>query len=109
MVVVPHGGPYGIKDTWGYDRDAQFLASLGYAVLQVNYRGSGGRGQDFEESGYKGWGTTIQEDIADAVKHVIAQGLANKDKVCIYGVSFGGYSAMMNRIVNNGMYKCAIG
>lgn len=108
MVVLPHGGPYGIQDSWGYDRDAQFLASLGYAVLQVNYRGSGGRGDNFEESGYKGWGTTIQQDIADGVKHVIAQGLADKDKVCIYGASFGGYSAMMNPIVNNGMYKCAI-
>jgi len=109
LVVLPHGGPYGPQDNWGYDRDAQFLASLGYSVLQVNYRGSGGRGKDFEESGYKGWGTTIQDDIADAVKHVIAQGLANKDKVCIYGASFGGYAAMMNPILNNGMYKCAIG
>ena len=109
MVVMPHGGPYGIHDVWGYNRDAQFLASLGYAVLQVNYRGSGGRGIDFIESGYKGWGTVIQEDIADAVKYTIAQGLANKDKVCIYGGSFGGYAAMMNPILNPGMYKCAIG
>jgi len=109
LVVLPPGGPYGPQDNWGYDRDAQFLTSLGYSVLQVNYRGSGGRGKDFEESGYKGWGTTIQDDIADAVKHVIAQGLANKDKVCIYGASFGGYAAMMNPILNNGMYKCAIG
>jgi len=109
MIVMPHGGPFGPYDTWGYNRDAQFLASLGYAVLQVNYRGSGGRGEGFEESGYKGWGTTIQEDIADGVKYAIAQGLADKDKVCIYGGSFGGYAAMMNPILNPGMYKCAIG
>jgi dipeptidyl aminopeptidase/acylaminoacyl peptidase len=109
LVVLPHGGPYGIKDTWGYDRDAQFLASLGYAVLQVNYRGSGGRGEDFEQSGYKGWGTGIQNDITDGVKFVISQGMADPGKVCIYGASFGGYSAMMNPILNPGMYKCAIG
>ena len=108
MIVLPHGGPYGINDAWGFNRDAQFLASLGYAVLQVNYRGSSGRGSDFIESGYKGWGTTIQQDIADGVKHVVAQGLADKDRICIYGGSFGGYSAMMNPILNPGMYKCAI-
>jgi dipeptidyl aminopeptidase/acylaminoacyl peptidase len=109
LVVMPHGGPYGIMDSWSFDRDAQFLASLGYAVLRVNYRGSGGRGVDFMESTYKQWGKGIQEDIADGVKAVVAQGLADPNKVCIYGVSFGGYSAMMNPIVNPGMYKCAIG
>jgi dipeptidyl aminopeptidase/acylaminoacyl peptidase len=109
LVVMPHGGPYDVSDSWGFDRDAQFLASLGYAVLQVNYRGSGMRGKEFERSGYKMWGTGIQDDIADGVRHVIGQGLVNKDKVCIYGISFGGYSAMMNPIRNPGMYKCAIG
>jgi dipeptidyl aminopeptidase/acylaminoacyl peptidase len=109
LVVVPHGGPFGISDAWGYDSDAQFLASLGYSVLQVNYRGSGSRGRKFEESGYKQWGTGIQDDIADGVKYAIAQGLADPAKVCIYGASFGGYSAMMNPIRNPGMYKCAIG
>jgi dipeptidyl aminopeptidase/acylaminoacyl peptidase len=109
LVVVPHGGPYGISDTWAFDNDTQFLASLGYAVLRVNYRGSGSRGQVFKESGYKQWGTGIQDDIADGVKYVIGQGLADAKKVCIYGASFGGYSAMMNPIRNPGMYKCAIG
>jgi dipeptidyl aminopeptidase/acylaminoacyl peptidase len=109
LVVVPHGGPYGISDTWAFDNDTQFLASLGYAVLRVNYRGSGSRGQLFKESGYKQWGTGIQDDIADGVKYVIGQGLADAKKVCIYGASFGGYSAMMNPIRNPGMYKCAIG
>jgi dienelactone hydrolase len=108
LVVMPHGGPFGIKDSWGYDNDAQFLASLGYAVLQVNYRGSGGRGDAFETSTYRQWGTGIQDDITDAVKHVVAQGLADPARMCIYGVSFGGYSAMMNPMRNPGMYKCAI-
>ncbi len=109
LVVMPHGGPYGVKDTWGYDPDVQFLASLGYAVLQVNYRGSGGRGDSFETDAHRQWGTGIQDDITDAVKNVIAQGMADPAKICIYGVSFGGYSAMMNPIRNPGMYKCAIG
>jgi dipeptidyl aminopeptidase/acylaminoacyl peptidase len=109
LVVVPHGGPYGIFDQWSFDRDAQFFASLGYAVLRVNYRGSGGRGVTFKESTYKGWGTGIQNDITDGVKFVISQGMADPGKVCIYGASFGGYSAMMNPILNPGMYKCAIG
>lgn len=108
LVVMPHGGPFGISDSWGFNGDAQFLASLGYAVLQVNYRGSGMRGNDFMESGYKQWGTGIQDDITDGVKHVIAQGMVDSNKVCIYGASFGGYSAMMNPIRNPGMYKCAI-
>jgi dipeptidyl aminopeptidase/acylaminoacyl peptidase len=109
LVVLPHGGPFGISDSWGYDREAQFLASLGYAVLQVNYRGSGERGENFEKSGWKQWGTGIQDDIADGVKYVIDQGFADKNKVCIFGISFGGYSAMENPIRNPGMYKCAIG
>ena len=109
LVVMPHGGPFGIADTWGFDNDAQFLASLGYAVLQVNYRGSGMRGENFMTSAYRQWGTGIQDDIADGVKFVIGQKLADPGKVCIFGISFGGYSAMMNPIRNPGMYKCAIG
>lgn len=109
LVVMPHGGPFGVSDDWGYNPDVQFLASLGYAVLQVNYRGSGNRGEAFMESAYKQWGTGIQDDIADGVKHLIAQKAVDASKVCIYGASFGGYSAMMNPIRNPGMYKCAIG
>ncbi len=109
LVVMPHGGPFGVTDTWGFDNDAQYFASLGYAVLQVNYRGSGARGDNFMNATERQWATGIQDDIADGVKHVIAQKLVNPDKVCIYGASFGGYSAMMNPIRNPGMYKCAIG
>jgi dienelactone hydrolase len=109
LIVMPHGGPIGPFDQWGFNPDAQYLASLGYGVLQVNFRGSGARGSNFQEAGWKGWGTTIQDDITDGVKAMIAQNLADKDKVCIYGASFGGYSALMNPLRNPGMYKCAIG
>ena len=109
LVVMPHGGPIGPYDSWGFDNDAQFLASRGYAVLQVNFRGSGGRGFNFEQAGWAQWGDLIQDDIADGVRWAIAQGKADPARVCIFGASFGGYSALMNPARNPGMYKCAIG
>jgi dipeptidyl aminopeptidase/acylaminoacyl peptidase len=109
LVVIPHGGPIGPYDSWGYDADAQFLASRGYAVLQVNFRGSGGRGFNFQQAGWTQWGDLIQDDIADGVRWAIAQGKADPGRVCIYGASFGGYSALMNPVRNPGMYKCAVG
>jgi dipeptidyl aminopeptidase/acylaminoacyl peptidase len=108
-IVMPHGGPFGVSDTWGYESDVQFLASRGYAVLQVNYRGSDGRGEAFMRSGWKEWGGKIQEDITDGLKWAISQQLVDADRVCMYGASFGGYSALMQPILNPGMYKCAIG
>jgi dipeptidyl aminopeptidase/acylaminoacyl peptidase len=109
MVLLPHGGPIGVQDTWYYDDDAQFLASRGYLVLQVNYRGSGGRGEDFKEAGYLKWGTRIQQDLIDGVKWAIAENYADPKRVCVYGGSFGGYSAMMTTIRAPGMFKCAVG
>lgn len=109
MVVMPHGGPFGVYDDWQYDADAQFLASLGYGVLQVNYRGSGGRGELQQQAGWKQWGGLIQDDIADAVRWAIAQGHADKDRICMFGASFGGYSALMQPIRYPDLYKCAIG
>jgi dipeptidyl aminopeptidase/acylaminoacyl peptidase len=109
LVVMPHGGPFYVADSWGFDDSVQFLASRGYAVLQVNYRGSSGRGDSYVAQGFKQWGGLIQDDITDGVKYVIDQKLADKDRVCMYGASFGGYSAMMQPIRNPGMYKCAIG
>jgi dipeptidyl aminopeptidase/acylaminoacyl peptidase len=109
LVVMPHGGPIGPYDNWGYDSHVQYLASRGYAVLQVNYRGSGGRGYNFEHDGWAQWGGLIQDDIADGVRWAIAQGKADPARVCIFGASFGGYSALMNPIRNPGMYKCAVG
>ena len=109
LVVMPHGGPMGPYDNWGFDSHVQFLASRGYAVLQVNFRGSGGRGHNFETDGWEQWGGLIQDDIADGVRWAIAQGLADPARVCIFGASVGGYSALMNPLRNPGMSKCAIG
>ena len=108
-VVLPHGGPHGVSDEWGFDRDVQFLANRGYAVLQVNYQGSGGRGEDFARSTHRKWGTTILDDIADGLAWAVDQQVVDKDRVCIYGVSFGGYAALMSPIRYPGKYKCAIG
>lgn len=109
MIVIPHGGPFGVYDRWGFDSDVQYLASRGYGVLQVNFRGSGGRGQSFLESGYREWGGAIQDDIADGVQWAIDNKLAEADRICIYGASFGGYAALMNPIRYPDLYQCAIG
>lgn len=109
MVLMPHGGPFGIEDDWFFDNDAQFLASRGYLVLQVNYRGSGGRGPGFTDMGYGKWGTRIQQDLIDGVKWAEAQHYGDPKRVCVYGASFGGYSAMMTVVRAPGMFKCAIG
>jgi dipeptidyl aminopeptidase/acylaminoacyl peptidase len=109
MVLLPHGGPIDIQDDWFYDSDAQFLASRGYLVLQVNYRGSSGRGEDFREAAYLKWGTRVQQDLIDGVKWAIDQQYADPKRICVYGGSFGGYSAMMTTIRAPGLFKCAIG
>jgi dipeptidyl aminopeptidase/acylaminoacyl peptidase len=109
MVLLPHGGPFDIYDTWFFDEDAQFLASRGYLVLQVNFRGSGGRGPDFVDAGYGQWGARIQQDLIDGVKWAETQHYADPKRVCVFGASFGGYSAMMATIRAPGVFKCAIG
>ncbi|QSX33966.1 S9 family peptidase [Shewanella avicenniae] len=109
LVVNPHGGPHGPRDYWEFDPQNQFLASQGYAVLQVNYRGSGGFGLAFEHAGYKKWGSDIQYDIIDATQSLIDQGIVDKDKICIVGTSFGGYSALMSAELAPDMFKCAVG
>ncbi|HET6433226.1 alpha/beta hydrolase family protein [Dyella sp.] len=109
MVLMPHGGPTGVRDDWFFEDDAQFLASRGYLVLQVNYRGSSGRGADFQEAAYRKWGTRVQQDLIEGVKWAIAQHFADPDRICIYGGSFGGYSALMAPIRAPGLFKCAVG
>jgi len=109
MVLLPHGGPHGVSDDWFFDWDAQFLASRGYLVLQVNYRGSSGRGVNFEQDGYLKWGTRIQQDLIDGVKWAEQQQYADPGRVCVYGGSFGGYSALMSVIRAPKLFKCAIG
>jgi dipeptidyl aminopeptidase/acylaminoacyl peptidase len=108
LVLLPHGGPIDERDEWGFDPWAQFLANRGYAVLQVNYRGSSGRGYTFMKAGYKQFGTGIQQDLIDGVKWAIAQGYADKNHVCVFGASFGGYSALMAPIRAPEMFKCAV-
>jgi len=109
MVLLPHGGPIGVRDDWFYDSDAQFLASRGYLVLQVNYRGSGGRGSDFMDAANLKWGTRVQQDLIDGVKWAIAEKFADPRRICVYGASFGGYSALMSSIRAPDMFKCAVG
>lgn len=109
MVVYVHGGPYGIRDWWYYDPDVQALATRGYAVLQVNFRGSGGYGYDFEKAGWMEWGGKMQDDVTDATRWAIAQGIADPNRICIYGTSYGGYAALEGAVKEPDLYKCAIG
>lgn len=109
LVVNPHGGPHGIRDWWGFDPQNQLIANQGMAVLQVNFRGSGGYGDQFETAGHQKWGSEIQYDIIDATQYVIAQGIADKERICIAGGSFGGYSALQSAVLAPDMFKCAIG
>jgi dipeptidyl aminopeptidase/acylaminoacyl peptidase len=109
LVVLPHGGPHGVRDVWGFDPEVQFLAYHGYAVLQINFRGSAGYGRDFQRRGFLHWGTTMQDDITDATHWVIQQGIADPRRICIYGASYGGYAAMMGVINEPDLYRCAIG
>jgi acylaminoacyl-peptidase len=109
LIVYPHGGPHGPRDFWRFSQDAQMLASRGYAVLQLNFRGSGGYGREFEQSGYKKWGREMQDDLTDATNWAVQTGLANKDRLCIYGASYGGYAALMGVVKEPDLYQCAIG
>ncbi|TQD51606.1 S9 family peptidase [Lysobacter aestuarii] len=109
MIVNPHGGPMGPRDSWGFNSEAQMFASRGYAVLQVNFRGSGGFGKGFEDMAYGQWDTGIMNDILDATHWAINEGYADKDRICIYGASFGGYASMMAPAREPGLYSCAFG
>lgn len=106
MITVVHGGPHGPRDSWNWDMEPQLLASRGYAVLQVNFRGSGGYGDEFERAGYRHWGTSIQDDITDGVAWAVAQGIADENRLCIYGGSFGGYSVVQSMVREPALYKC---
>ncbi len=109
MIVNPHGGPMGPRDSWRFNSEAQMFASRGYAVLQVNFRGSGGFGKGFEDMAYGQWDTGIMNDIIDATHWAINEGYADKDRICIYGGSFGGYASMMAPAREPGLYSCAFG
>lgn len=109
MVVLVHGGPYGVFDQRQYDPEVQALATRGYAVLQVNFRGSGGYGQAFLEAGSKQWGGTMQDDLTDATKWAIEQGHADPKRICIMGSSYGAYASLMGVVREPSLYRCAIG
>lgn len=108
LVVHPHGGPFGIRDYWGFDSDAQFLANRGYAVLQPNYRGSGGYGREFINRGRHQWGRAMQDDLTDGVKWAIAEGIADPARVAIYGASYGGYASLIGVMLTPDLYACAV-
>ncbi|WP_028917441.1 S9 family peptidase [Pseudoxanthomonas sp. J35] len=109
LIVNPHGGPIGPRDHWRFNGETQLFASRGYAVLQVNFRGSSGYGKAFQDAGHRQWGQGIQNDIVDATHWAISNGYADKERICIYGGSFGGYSALMAPIRAPGLFKCAFG
>jgi dipeptidyl aminopeptidase/acylaminoacyl peptidase len=107
LIVLPHGGPYGVRDKLDYDSEVQFLANRGYVVLQPNYRGSGGYGEAFEKLGDGQIGRAMQDDIDDATDWAVAQGYADPRRVCVVGASYGGYAALWAVIRNPERYRCA--
>jgi dipeptidyl aminopeptidase/acylaminoacyl peptidase len=109
LIVLPHGGPYGLRDVWGYDPEVQALASRGYAVLQLNFRGSGGYGYAYEKAGYGEWGAKMQDDLTDATQWAISSGVADAKRICIFGASYGGYAALQGAVREPALYRCAIG
>lgn len=108
MVLMVHGGPHVRGGHWEWNRETQFLASRGYAVLEPEFRGSSGYGKKLEEAGWKQWGLKMQDDLADAVKWAVDKGYADPQRICIAGASYGGYAALMGAIRDAHLYQCAI-
>ncbi len=107
VVVNPHGGPW-VRDRWGFNPEVQFLANRGYAVLQMNYRGSTGYGRKFWEASFKQWGRKMQDDISDGVSWLIKEGIADPQRIAIYGGSYGGYATLAGVCFTPDLYACAI-
>ena len=107
VVVNPHGGPWA-RDRWGFNPEIQYLANNGYAVFQMNFRGSTGYGRDFWEKSFKQWGKTMQDDITDGVNWLIENGIANPDKIAIYGASYGGYATLAGLTFTPDLYACGV-
>jgi len=107
VIVNPHGGPW-FRDTWGYNPEVQFLANRGYAVLQMNFRGSTGYGRKFWEASFKQWGKAMQDDITDGVQWLIKQGIADPKRIGIYGGSYGGYATLAGLVFTPDLYAVGI-
>ncbi|MBJ48261.1 MAG: S9 family peptidase [Candidatus Marinimicrobia bacterium] len=107
VIINPHGGPWA-RDNWGFDSQVQFLANRGYAVLQMNFRGSVGYGRDFWEASFKQWGKTMQDDITDGVNWLIDEGIADPDRIGIYGASYGGYATLAGLAFTPDLYACGV-
>ncbi len=107
LIVVPHGGPEG-RDVWGFDPFASSFAAQGYAVFQPNFRGGGGSGRAFVEAGHRQWGQRMQADVADGTRYLIQAGIADPNRICIAGWSYGGYVAFTATVENADLYKCSM-
>lgn len=107
VIINPHGGPW-YRDGWGFNNEAQFLANRGYAVLQMNYRGSTGYGKKFQEASFKQWGKKMQDDITDGVEWLKKQGIADEKRIAIYGASYGGYATLAGITFTPDLYAAAV-
>ncbi len=107
VVVNPHGGPWA-RDYWGFNPEVQYLANQGYAVFQMNFRGSTGYGREFWELSFKQWGLTMQDDITDGVNWLINEGIADPDRIAIYGASYGGYATLAGLTFTPDLYACGV-
>ncbi len=107
LVILPHGGPYDVRDDGTYDVEVQFFANRGYAVLQPQYRGSGGYGKAFYEKGEGQWGRAMQDDLDDGMDWLAKQGIVDPKRVCLVGSSYGGYAALWGAVRNPERYRCA--
>lgn len=106
-IINPHGGPWA-RDKWGFSSETQFLCSRGYAVFQMNFRGSTGYGRKFLEASYKQWGQAMQDDITDGVEWLIRQGISDPKRIAIYGGSYGGYATLAGVTYTPHLYACAV-
>jgi len=106
-VLDVHGGPW-VRDQWGYVPEAQWFANRGYLCVQVNYRGSTGYGKAFTNAGNREWGAAMHDDLIDAVEHAVGQGWADRERVGIYGGSYGGYAALVGATFTPDVFRCAV-
>ena len=107
LIVMPHGGPIA-RDTWDFDFLRAFLVSRGYAVLQMNFRGSSGYGDNWYHAAHQDWGGLTYSDITDGARWAVSQGIADPKRMCVVGWSFGGYAALVGAVRNNDLYRCSV-